>query len=92
MSQVATKRKMHISNERVTVTAFFHEQGSVFKGDAEGFCDRFEVEITVDSDAPDNELNALIAIARRMCFTEKALTGSVEVSVTQKVNGQTRQI
>lgn len=88
LSQVAIKKKLQISNQRVCVTAHFHEQGSVLKGDAEGFCDRFDVEITVDSAAPESEINELIAIARRMCFAEKALTTSVEVSVTQKINGQ----
>ncbi len=90
MSQVAAKRKLPISNERVNVTAYFHEQGSVLKGDAEGFCDVFEVEIIMDSEAPEDELRKLIALARNMCFTEKALTESVEVRVMQTINGQTR--
>jgi uncharacterized OsmC-like protein len=74
-------------NEHVFVTGKFHEQGSVLKGDAEGFCDGFEVQITLDSDAPQAELKDLIRIARRMCFTEKTLAGEVEVRVTQKLNG-----
>lgn len=91
MSQVATKRKLQISNEHVNVTAYFHEQGSVLKGDAEGFCDRFEVEIVVDSEAPEAEIDKVIAVARRMCFTEKALTETVNMNFTQTVNGKTWQ-
>ena len=90
MSQVAAKRKLQISNERVNVTAHFHEQGSVLNGDAEGFCDAFEVEIIMDSEAPEDELRKLIALARSMCFTAKALTESVEVRVMQTINGKTR--
>ena len=41
------------------VTASFHEQGSVLKGDAEGFCDGFTVEISLDSNEPDHELENL---------------------------------
>ena len=74
------------------VTARFHEHGSVLRGDAEGFCDGFEVEIQLDSSEPATELEILITLARRMCFTEKALTGSIPVSVTQTLNGVTRQI
>jgi organic hydroperoxide reductase OsmC/OhrA len=81
-----------MKNEHVLVRAKFHEQGSVLKGDAEGFCDGFEVQITLDSDAPQSELKDLIRIARRMCFTEKALTGEVGVEVTQKINGIEIQI
>jgi organic hydroperoxide reductase OsmC/OhrA len=83
---------MNISNEKVTVSAHFHEQGSVLKGDAEGFCDRFEVEIHVDSDANQEDVETLIRLARRLCFTEKALTGEVQVVVTQFINGEPVQV
>ena len=92
MSQVATKKKLKISNERVLVNGYFHEQGSVLRGDAEGFCDRFEVEILIDSDEPVESIDALVSMARRMCFTEKALTNVVPVAVQLKVNGLKRTI
>jgi len=79
---------LSIRNDRVTVTAHFHEQGSVLRGDAEGFCDGFEVEISLESDESSEKIAELIRLARRMCFTEKALMGSVPVSVTQTINGQ----
>jgi len=34
------------------------------------------------------QINLLIRLARQMCFTEKALMGSVNVRVTQQVNGK----
>jgi len=92
VSQVATKKKLKIRNEKVLVTAYFHEQGSVLKGDAEGFCDRFEIEIQIDSDEPAAEMETLVNLARRMCFTEKALTGSVTVKVTKTINGSTTTV
>jgi hypothetical protein len=76
----------------VYVTGHFHEQGSVLRGDAEGFCDGFEVKIVLDSDEPAQEIATLIRLARRMCFTEKALTGSTPVTVKQQVNGETFEI
>ncbi|MBP9040732.1 MAG: OsmC family protein [Anaerolineaceae bacterium] len=87
MSQVATKKRLKIRNERVRVTGHFHEHGSVLKGDAEGFCDGFEVEISIDTEEQPDEILTLIRLARQMCFTEKALTGSIAVTVVQKVNG-----
>ncbi|MHB8133664.1 MAG: hypothetical protein ACYDH1_05480 [Anaerolineaceae bacterium] len=77
-----------IRNERVKVTAHFHEQGSVLRGDAEGFCDGFDVEISFDSEEPEEQITTLLRLARQMCFTEKALVGSVPVQVTQQVNGK----
>lgn len=70
------------------VTAHFHEQGSVLRGDAEGFCDGFEVEISLDSDESREQISELIRLARQMCFTEKALTGSTPLEVKQILNGQ----
>lgn len=92
MSQVAAKKKLKIKNEKVLVSAYFHEQGSVLKGDAEGFCDRFEIEIQIDSDEPAAEMEMLVKLARQMCFTEKALTGSVTVKVTQTINGDSTMV
>jgi uncharacterized OsmC-like protein len=87
VSQVATKRKLSIRNERVKVTGHFHEQGSVLRGDAEGFCDGFEIEISLDTDEAPQEITTLINLARRMCFTEKALTGVTGIRLSQKING-----
>ena len=87
MSQVAAKKKLQIKNEKVFVTGHFHEQGSVLKGDAEGYCDGFDVEITLESDENSEVIAELIRLSRRMCFTDKALTGNTPVRVTQKVNG-----
>jgi uncharacterized OsmC-like protein len=87
LSQVAAKRKIGIRDEHVIVTGKFHEQGSVLKGDAEGFCDGFEVEIRLESDTPEPELHEMVRISRQLCFTEKALVGEIPIRVTQNING-----
>ncbi len=68
------------------VKARFHEQGSVLKGDAEGFCDGFEIQIYIDSDEEHSAISDLIRLARQMCFTEKALLGNTPVEVTDYIN------
>jgi organic hydroperoxide reductase OsmC/OhrA len=83
---------LKITSEKVLVTARFHEQGSVLRGDAEGFCDGFDVEIQLESTEPVAELDKLVRLARRMCFTENALTGSVPVEVRQTLNGVTTEL
>ena len=60
----------------------------MLRGDAEGFCDGFEVEISLESDEAPEAVGELIRLARQMCFTEKALIGSVPVAVRQTINGQ----
>jgi organic hydroperoxide reductase OsmC/OhrA len=59
----------------------------VLRGDAEGFCDGFEIEISFDTDEPEEHARQLIRLARQMCFTEKALSG-VPITAGAKVNGQ----
>ncbi len=78
---------MNLRKEMVKVTAHFREQGSVLRGDAEAFCDGFEVEIQIESDEPLPAICELIRLARQMCFTEVALSHNTPISVTAKLNG-----
>lgn len=87
LSQVATKLGLVLNNECVKAVAYFHEQGSVLRGDAEGFCDHIEIEISVESEESQDKLCALFQLTRKMCFTEKALTDSAPITVKQKLNG-----
>jgi uncharacterized OsmC-like protein len=92
VSQVAAKKRITITNEKVNVTGHFHEQGSVLRGDAEGFCDGFEVTVSIESEEPIEKITQLVRLARKMCFTEKALMGTVSVTVQQQLNGQPFEI
>lgn len=87
MTQVASKKKLNIQKEIVKVTAHFREQGSVLRGDAEAFCEGFEVEIQIESEESLQTIRDLIHLARRMCFTEAALTGQTSVTVSASLNG-----
>lgn len=69
--------------------AYFREQGSVLRGDSVGVCERFEVEISIDSNEPQEEITELIRLARQMCFTESALTKQVDLQYRHRLNGQT---
>ncbi len=74
------------------MTGHFHEQGSVLRGDAEGFCDGFEVEVSLETEESQEEINTLIRLSRQMCFTEKALAGSVVIKVKQNINGKMTEL
>lgn len=87
MSQVAAKRKLALVEERVRVTARFLESGSVLAGTKEGQCKGFEIELSIDSPEPIEEILALIRQAHRMCFTEAALSGQVALTSRHRVNG-----
>ena len=84
--------KLNLVSKKVLVTAYFHEQGSVLKGDAEGFCDGFEVEIQLEGNERTEVLTQLVALARQMCFTEKALKNPTPVHVKQTLNGVTSEL
>lgn len=87
MTQVASKKKLNIQKEIVKVTAHFREQGSVLRGDAEAFCDGFEIEIQVESGESPETIRDLICLARQMCFTEVALSGQTPVTLSASLNG-----
>jgi hypothetical protein len=88
VSQVAAKKKLALRNERVKVTAFFQEQGSVLQGSAEGVCEGFDIELFIESDELAEEIAELIRLSHRMCFTESALTGNVQFTQRHSLNGQ----
>ena len=92
ITQVANKKKLAIRNERVQVTAHFHEEGSVLRGDAEGYCDRFEIQMALDSDENEAEIKQLVQLAHRLCFAEKAVVGTVPISISQTLNGNPLQL
>jgi hypothetical protein len=87
VSQVAAKKKLALRNERVKVTAFFREQGSVLRGTAEGMCEGFDIELFIESDEPAEEIAELIRLSHRMCFTESALTGNIPMTNRHNLNG-----
>ena len=88
VSQVAAKKKLVLHDERVKVVAYFREQGSVLQGTSIGVCERFEVELSIDSDEPESEIAELIRLSHQMCFTESALTEKVELRQVDRLNGQ----
>lgn len=88
MSQVAAKKKLALNDERVKVLAHFREQGSVLKGTSEGWCDSFDIDLSIESDEPAGEIAELIRLAHNMCFTESALTGEIKLNTRHTLNGQ----
>lgn len=88
VSQVAAKKRLVLHDERVKVTAYFQEQGSVLKGTSTGRCERFDVTLSIDSDEPEDEIVELIRLSHKMCFTESALTENVELRCKDQLNGQ----
>jgi uncharacterized OsmC-like protein len=88
VSQVAIKKGIQIRNERVRITAHFHEQGSILDGTAESSCEGFEIEFSVDSDEPPQTIAELARLAHQMCFTEDAISRKVGITKKHFLNGQ----
>jgi organic hydroperoxide reductase OsmC/OhrA len=88
VSQVAAKKKLTLRDERVKVMAYFRESGSVLAGTKVGQCQGFEIEVSIESDAAAEDIAGLIRLAHRMCFTEDALSGKIELTTRHLLNGQ----
>jgi uncharacterized OsmC-like protein len=92
VSQVATRKRLALHDERVKVTASFREQGSVLAGTKEGRCDGFEIELSIESDASAEEITELIRLAHRMCFTEDTLSREVKLTTRHQLNGRAIEV
>jgi organic hydroperoxide reductase OsmC/OhrA len=79
---------MVLSKSRVKVEAHFREWGSVLGGTAEGRCEDFDIELSVESDEPQEKVSELIRLAHQMCFTEDVVMNKVEVKTRHLLNGR----
>lgn len=85
-------RKLNIIDERVKVTAHFHEEGSVLRGDKHGEIDSFDIDIIIETEEPDEKIQEMIRLAHRMCFTEAAISQAVPINTIHHVNGKELEI
>ena len=88
MSQVAAKKKLVLRDERVKVVAHFRESGSVLAGTAQGSSEGFDIQLSIESDAPAEQIAELLSLAHRMCFTEDALSGRAKLNARHFLNGK----
>jgi hypothetical protein len=88
VSQVAAKRRFRLRNEKVSVVAHFEEEGSVLGGTQQGVCKGFSIELSMEGDQDVEDIIQLIRMAHRMCFTEYALSHTIEVTTSHLFNGQ----
>ena len=88
MSQVAAKKRLTLRDERVRVIAHFREEGAVLAGTQQGFCEDFDIELSINGDMPREEIATLIRLAHRMCFTESALKGTPLIVARHVFNGE----
>jgi uncharacterized OsmC-like protein len=88
VSQVAAKKRLILKDERVRVIAHFREEGAVLAGTQEGFCEDFDIELSLNGEMPPEAIAALIRLAHRMCFTESALTNVIRITSRHIYNDQ----
>ena len=88
LTEIAANQKLVLRNPSVKATAKFHEQGSVLQGSKEGACDGFAISIQIDSDEPQEEIAALMRMARHVCFAMDALSSQVPLTFDNTLNDE----
>jgi uncharacterized OsmC-like protein len=88
VSQVAAKKRIALKDERVKVIAHFREEGAVLAGTQQGFCEDFDVELSLNGEVPAEAIAVLIRLAHQMCFTESALTREIKITARHVYNGE----
>lgn len=92
VSNIAMRKKLEISNEKVNVVANFLESGSILKGNKWGDCQNFEIDMQMESEEPEEEIAALMKLAHEMCFVEDALSKKMDVIYSHSLNGKNLHI
>ena len=70
------------------VVAHFREEGAVLAGTQQGFCEDFDIELSINGDLSKEEVAILIRLAHKMCFTESALKGTPRIAARHVFNGE----
>lgn len=92
VSNIAMRKKLAIRNEKVVVTAHFLETGSILRGDKNGEAQKFEVEMSMDSDEDEASIRELMRLAHQMCFAEDTVSKVVPVEFLHRLNGDRTEL
>jgi uncharacterized OsmC-like protein len=92
VSNIAMRKKLKISNEKVNVVANFLETGSILKGDKWGEAQNFRIEMKMESEESEEKIAALMKLAHEMCFVEDALHKKMEITYSHSLNGKSLDI
>ena len=74
------------------VIAHFREEGAVLAGTQQGFCEDFDIELSLNGDMAVEEITTLIRLAHQMCFTESALKGAPKITSRHLFNGHNLEL
>ena len=61
-------------------------------GTQQGFCEDFDIELSINGDIAEEEISKLIRLAHQMCFTESALKDMPKITSRHVFNGKEIQI
>jgi len=61
----------------------------VLAGTQQGFCEDFDIELSIEGDLPVGEIETLTQLAHRMCFTEYVLSHEIKITSRNIYNGKT---
>ena len=92
VSNIAMRKKLTIRNEKVIVTAHFLESGSILRGDKNGEAQKFEVEMSMDSDEDEASIRDLMRLAHQMCFAEDTLSKVVPIEFRHSLNSHKMEL
>lgn len=88
VSNIAFRKKLIIRNEKVNVLARFKESGSILNGTKNGEALSFAIELSMDSDEPEDQIKGLMQLAHRMCFAEDSLVRAMGLEIKHRWNGE----
>ncbi len=85
-------KKLGIGRARVRVETDYFLTGSVLRGTVRSGCTEVRTHFEVESDEPEEEVRAVIRLAKRGCFAENLIQAAVPVRSTYTLNGGEAEI
>lgn len=87
VTRLAKRMKVDVTGVKVAISASWGQRGGLWAGTIEGAVTDFVTRLEIRSDAPPEQVAALVHNARASCFAETALRQAVDVKAQVTLNG-----
>lgn len=87
VTRLAKRLKIDVSAVKVGISASWGQRGGLWSGNIEGAVTDFVTRLEIESDAPPEQVAALVHNARASCFAETALRQAVDIRAAVMLNG-----
>lgn len=87
LSRSATMKQLDLIDARIELRGIFSIGGSFRNNSVQSHCERFEIDLDIESEESEQTIAQLLHMAHQSCYTEQTLKRPVPVETSHTLNG-----